>query len=106
MIAILQYLFHLVNFTHWEVSLTGSNADRGSRLWTMQGCQKSSPQGPQSSHFPSHQAGGKKLHPPKDVGSLGKAMPQGVDPGPPGRKSRHLEKDNSCLPLMKGHPFY
>lgn len=49
---------------------------------------------------------GKKLHPPKDVGSWGKAMPQGVDLGPPGRKSRHLEKDNSCLPLMEGHPFY
>lgn len=70
-----------------------------------------------SSHFPSYQAG-KKAASSKGCGFPGESNtylvgqkvqltcgPQGVDLGPLGRKSRHLEKDNSCLPLMKGHPF-
>lgn len=111
-IAILQYLISPVNFTYWEVSLGGSNADWGSRLWMMQGRQKSSPQRPQS----SSQAG-KKAASSKGSGCPGESNayvvgqvqlicgPQGVNMGLHGRKSRYLEKDLGCLPLMKVRPF-
>lgn len=55
-IAILLYLINLVDFNHWEVSLGEVMLIEAA---SMQGCQKSSPQGPQSSHFPSYQAGKK-----------------------------------------------